>query len=200
MAGGVKPSYRQEQAAATRQRIAAAARRLFAANGYRPTTMDAIAAEAGVAPRTVYTTFGAKREILSEICEQWLFESGAVGIVNQALLEPDPTKRLRLAAHFVRTLYSSGFDVVQLFEAAMDEDAETRALLRAKLAGRNQAQNTLIASLEGQLSMPVAAAQAVYRALAAPGIYQELVIESGWTADQFEDWIADALCRQLLPP
>ena len=144
MAGGVKPSYRQEQAAATRQRIAAAARRLFAANGYRPTTMDAIAAEAGVAPRTVYTTFGAKREILSEICEQWLFESGAVGIVNQA-------------------------------------------------------QNTVIASLEGQLSMPVAAAQAVYRALAAPGIYQELVVESGWTADQFEDWIADALCRQLLP-
>jgi AcrR family transcriptional regulator len=199
MAGGVKASYRQEQAAATRQRIAAAARRLFAAHGYRPTTMDAIAAEAGVAPRTVYTTFGAKREILSEICERWLFESGAVGIVNEALLEPDPAKRLRLAAHFLRALYSSGFDVVQLFEAAMDDDAETRALLRAKLAGRNQAQNTVIASLEGQLAMPVPAAQAVYRALAAPGIYQELVIESGWTVDQYEDWIADALRRQLLP-
>src|SRR5699024_12561602 len=56
-------SYRQEQAAATRERIAAAARRLFAAQGYRMTTMTAIADEAGVAHRTVYTAFGAKREI-----------------------------------------------------------------------------------------------------------------------------------------
>jgi AcrR family transcriptional regulator len=198
MAGGVKSTYRQEQAAATRERIAEAARRLFAANGYRPTSMEAIAAEAGVAPRTVYSAFGAKREILSAICERWLAESGAIGVVDRALAEPDAAKRLRLGATFLRALYANGFDVVQLFEAAMDEDAETRALLRAKLAGRNQAMDRIIASLEGSLSMPVPAAQAIYRALAAPGIYQELVVESGWTADQFEEWIADTLVRQLL--
>src|SRR5512144_822714 len=113
MAGGVKSTYRQEQAAATRVRIAQAARRLFAANGYRPTTMDAIAAEAGVAPRTVYTTFGAKREILSAICEQWLADSGAPMIIGQALAEPDPARRLRLGAGFLRALYGNGFDVVQ---------------------------------------------------------------------------------------
>jgi AcrR family transcriptional regulator len=198
MAGGVKSTYRQEQAAATRERIAEAARRLFAANGYRPTSMEAIAAAAGVAPRTVYSAFGAKREILSAICERWLAESGAIGVVDRALAEPDAAKRLGLAATFLRALYGNGFDVVQLFEAAMDEDAETRALLRAKLAGRNQAMDRMIASLEGSLSMPVPAAQAIYRALAAPGIYQELVVESGWTADQFEEWIADTLARQLL--
>jgi AcrR family transcriptional regulator len=198
MAGGVKSTYRQEQAAATRERIAEAARRLFAANGYRPTSMEAIAAAAGVAPRTVYSAFGAKREILSAICERWLAESGAIGVVDRALAEPDAAKRLGLAATFLRALYGNGFDVVQLFEAAMDEDAETRALLRAKLAGRNQAMDRMIASLEGSLSMPVPAAQAIYRALAAPGIYQELVVESGWTADQFEGWIADTLARQLL--
>ncbi len=198
MAGGVKSTYRQEQAAATRERIAEAARRLFAANGYRPTSMEAIAAAAGVAPRTVYSAFGAKREILSAICERWLAESGAIGVVDRALAEPDAAKRLGLAATFLRALYGNGFDVVQLFEAAMDEDAETRALLRAKLAGRNHAMDRMIASLEGSLSMPVPAAQAIYRALAAPGIYQELVVESGWTADQFEEWIADTLARQLL--
>jgi AcrR family transcriptional regulator len=198
MAGGVKSTYRQEQAAATRERIAEAARRLFAANGYRPTSMEAIAAEAGVAPRTVSSVFGAKREILSTICERWLAEWGAIGVVDRALAEPDAAKRLGLAATFLRALYGNGFDVVQLFEAAMDEDAETRALLRAKLAGRNQAMDRMIASLEGSLSMPVPAAQAIYRALAAPGIYQELVVESGWTADQFEEWIADTLARQLL--
>ena len=65
-------SYRQEQAAATRDRIAEAARRLFADQGYGSTSIETIAAEAGVAVRTVYAAFGAKREILSHICERWL--------------------------------------------------------------------------------------------------------------------------------
>ncbi len=63
---------RQEQAAATRERIAEAARRLFGSAGYGSTSMEAIAAEAGVAVRTVYAAFGTKREILSLICERWL--------------------------------------------------------------------------------------------------------------------------------
>jgi hypothetical protein len=37
--------------------------------------------------------------------------------------------------------------------------------------------------------------QAVYRALAAPGVYRELVEESGWTPDEFERWVGDALER-----
>jgi hypothetical protein len=55
------------------------------------------------------------------------------------LAEPDPARRLRGAASWLRTLYAAGFDVVMIFEAATDESAETRALLQSKLAGRNQA-------------------------------------------------------------
>jgi hypothetical protein len=33
------------------------------------------------------------------------------------------------------------------------------------------------------------------RPLAAPGVYQELVEESGWTPDAFEGWVGDALER-----
>jgi hypothetical protein len=29
-------------------------------------------------------------------------------------------------------------------------------------------------------------------------VWQLLVGERGWTADRFEDWLADALCSQLL--
>lgn len=54
------------------------------------------------------------------------------------------------------------------------------------------------ASLETHPRVPVRDAQAVYRALAAPGVYRELVEESGWTADEFERWVSDALERQLL--
>ena len=188
-----RSTYRQAQAAATRERIAEAARRLFAVAGYGSTSIEAIAAEAGVAVRTVYSAFGTKREILSLICEQWLERARARERAGAVLAEPDPARRLRAAASWLVDLYSAGFDVVMIFEAATDESAETRELLRSKLAGRNQAMDAMIASLDGHLRAPVHEVQAVYRALAAPGVYRELVEESGWAPDEFERWVGDTL-------
>ncbi|MEV0792068.1 TetR/AcrR family transcriptional regulator [Kribbella sp. NPDC050459] len=191
-------TYRQVQAAETRIRIARAARRLFAAQGYGATSIDAIAKEAGVATRTVYSAFGTKREILSLICDRWLQEAGAIERAEQVFAIADPVDRLRGAAGWLTNLYSAGFDVVLIFEAATDESPETKALLRSKLAGRNQVMDAMIASLTDVLRVPLKQAQAVYRALAAPGVYQELVDESGWTPAEFETFVADSLQRQLL--
>lgn len=160
--------------------------------------MEAIAAAAGVAVRTVYSAFGTKREILSLICQRWLERADARGRAEKVLAEPDPAVRLRGAAAWLRQLYQAGFDVVEMFEAATDESPETRELLRAKLAGRNEVMDAMIASLEGHLRVPLARAQSMYRALAAPGVYRELVGQSHWSGDQFEEWIAAALQRELL--
>ena len=190
-------SYRQEQAAATRDRIAEAARRLFADQGYGSTSIEAIAAEAGVAVRTVYAAFGAKREILSHICERWLEKAKARERAGDVFAEPDPARRLTGAASWLTELYAADFEVVMIFEAATDESPETRELLRAKLAGRNEVMDAMIASLDGHLAVPLPEAQAVYRALAASGVYRELVHESGWTPQHFQRWLADALHRHL---
>jgi AcrR family transcriptional regulator len=192
-----RSTYRQEQAAATKDRIAEAARRLFASAGYGSTSMEAIAAESGVAVRTVYSAFGAKREILSRICELWLERAQARERAEEVLAEPDPKRRLEAAAAWLTHLYAAGFDVVMIFEAATDESPQTRALLRSKLAGRNQVMDAMIASLDGHLRVPVIEAQAIYRALAAPGVYRELVDESGWTPAQFQAWLAEALRHRL---
>lgn len=192
------PTWRQQQAAATRDRIAASARRLFADHGYGATSIDAIAAAAGVAVRTVYAAFGTKREILSHICEEWLERARARETAAEVLAEPDRRRRLELAAGWLAQLYGAGFDVVLIFEAATDESEETRELLRAKLAGRDHVMNAMIASLEPGLTVPVAEAQSVFRALAAPGVYRELVVESGWSPDRFSAWVADTLGRHIL--
>ncbi len=195
---GMAMTYRQEQAEATRIRIADAARSLFGERGYGATSMESIAEQAGVAVRTVYSAFGAKREILSLICERWLADAGAGEGAAAVLAEPDPKRRLQGAAVWLTTLYTAGFDVVVIFEAATDESPETRALLRAKLAGRNDVMNQMIASLEPLLRVSVAEAQAVFRALAAPGVYQELVADSGWSGEQFTTWVAESLGRHVL--
>lgn len=199
MAAGVKgkSTYRQEQAAETRTRIAVAARQLFARDGYGATSIEAIAREAGVAVRTVYTAYGTKREILSAICERWLEQARARERAAEVLAEPDPQARLQGAANWLTALYAADFEVVLILDAATDESAETQELLRAKLAGRNQVMDAMMASLQREMRVPVAEAQAVFRALASSGVYRELVHDSGWSTDRFRDWVGGVLASHV---
>ena len=68
MSESVKRRYdsprRREQAAETRRQILAASQRLFERDGYAATSVAAIAAEAGVALKTVYVAFGTKSGVL----------------------------------------------------------------------------------------------------------------------------------------
>ncbi|MCR2810984.1 MULTISPECIES: TetR/AcrR family transcriptional regulator [unclassified Microbacterium] len=193
-----RSTYRQEQAEATKLRIADAAQTLFASQGYGATSMEAIARAAGVANRTVYAAVGAKRHILTLICERWLERARAVPRAAAVLDEPDPVARLRGAAGWITALYSTDFDVALILDSAVDEDPETRELLRTKLRGRNRVMDRFIDSVEPALSLPPADARAIYRALAATGVYGGLVGDAGWSPDRFERWLADTLVGQLL--
>ena len=58
---------RRQQAAATRTQILESARRLFEEQGYAATTMAAIAADAGIALKTVYVAFETKSGLLRAV-------------------------------------------------------------------------------------------------------------------------------------
>jgi len=55
---------RAQQAAQTRADVVAAAIRLFTTSGWAATTVNAVAAEAGVSAETVYSGFGSKKGLL----------------------------------------------------------------------------------------------------------------------------------------
>lgn len=55
---------REQKRREIRQRIAEAGQRLFLANGYEGTTLDAIAAEAGISRRTFFSYFKSKDDII----------------------------------------------------------------------------------------------------------------------------------------
>src|SRR5690349_5681045 len=95
-------SYRQRQALVTQQLIVDAAQSLFLEQGYGATTIDAISARAGVAASTFYNIYKNKRGILKAIREEWHQESGQRELYNQALQEPDPQRRIELAAKATR--------------------------------------------------------------------------------------------------
>src|SRR5690349_12346119 len=105
MAGDVKPRRRydsprrREQAAATRRQILEAARPLFERQGYAATTMAAIAAEAGVAGKTVYLAFDSKSGVLRALWNlQLRGDEDHVPVAErswyrEAVEEPDPERR-----------------------------------------------------------------------------------------------------------
>src|SRR3954468_14668937 len=95
---------RAEQAAATRRDILAAAQRLFERQGYAATTMAAIATEAGVALKTVYSAFETKGGLLRALWHLLLRgdeEEVPIGErpwFREVLDEPDASQQLRLNA------------------------------------------------------------------------------------------------------
>jgi TetR/AcrR family transcriptional repressor of mexJK operon len=60
----------REGSAQKRSAILGSARELFLANGFERTSVDAIAASAGVSKRTVYDYYGDKRTLLLAVVEQ----------------------------------------------------------------------------------------------------------------------------------
>jgi AcrR family transcriptional regulator len=95
-------TYRQEQAAATRERIASAARKLFVEHGYGATTLAAIAAEAGVAEPTVYAVFGSKKGLLPALRQQMHAEVELPRLTAEATAAPDAGRKLEGWARLLR--------------------------------------------------------------------------------------------------
>jgi AcrR family transcriptional regulator len=78
---------RERKRRETSQRIAESGLKLFLANGYDATTLEAIAAEAGITKRTFFYYYKSKEEVL----QVWLGQ-GFVAALHPALLKEPPTQ------------------------------------------------------------------------------------------------------------
>jgi len=110
-----------------RRAILDAARRVFFSNGFVQTSVDTIAAEAGVSKQTIYNHFGDKRALFAAVAEAVQAEArGASRFVESGDLEHD----LRLLA---RVLVDAALikDVVALRRIVIAERAHDPALVEA---------------------------------------------------------------------
>ena len=185
---------------ATRRQVAGVARQLFAERGYLGTTIAAIAAEADIPAPTIYSAFGTKAKILEEITRLWIAESGTQQQHEESLAQPDPVRRLQMAAHWQTRQMELGYDVVTIYQEAARADPEMALVLKSVLDGREHAIGKLIDSLSGDLAagLTKAAALDLFLACTLSEVYRTLVLERNWTPPDYERWLADLLVAQLL--
>jgi AcrR family transcriptional regulator len=199
---------RREQAEATRLAILEAAERLFLRDGYAPTTIAAIAAEARVALKTVYVAFETKGGILRALWNLRLRSEGENLPIDRhqayrnVLDEPDPERQLRLNAHNSRLGKLRVGDLAEVIHTAAPLDAEIAALWERINSDYRENQQAIVESIKRKRALArgldVKRATDTLWTLNHPTTWHLLVRCSGWTPDQYERWTADTACSQLL--
>jgi TetR/AcrR family transcriptional regulator, regulator of cefoperazone and chloramphenicol sensitivity len=191
---------REAQAQQTRSLILDSARRLFTGRGYTATTIEAIAADAGVSPPTVYTAFTNKRGLLAALHDRMVADAEPPPL-QPAPADSDPAGQLRATVAFTTRYYSRGADVIELARTLSGIEPDLAARWREGEARRRRRYSELTTAWEraGVLApgLTAAAARDIAWALGGPDSYRLFVVECRWSLARYEEWLVDTL-EQLL--
>jgi AcrR family transcriptional regulator len=194
------------QAAETRELIVAVAGRLFAEQGYVPTTIEAIASESGVALQTVYNSVGNKAALLSAVLDAAASgphsPSNVLELMRKRTAEAADFDALIavLADWFVEVHRRTGPVVGVIAQAAaVDPAAEKLQTARALQRLERYREAAAAVRARGGLTsgMSDADAAAAIWSLGHPQAYRTLVGEVGWSVKAYRDWLVRSLGAAL---
>jgi AcrR family transcriptional regulator len=202
-------SARAESSRARQLRVAEVTAQLLVDHGYGATTMAGIAAAAGVSVPWLYKVFGPKPVLVKRVYDVLL-----VGDPDQVPLaqrpafrdlraEADPHRAVERYAAISRDLISRvGPLAAALVSAARSADPELAKLAatisRERLLGATAFTDHLAGLIGLAPGLSREHARDVVWTLISPEVYQLLVLERGWSADMYEQWLGDSLSAALL--
>ncbi|MEV2276853.1 helix-turn-helix domain-containing protein [Nocardiopsis sp. NPDC049922] len=191
----------------TRARVAEAAARLFTTGGYAATSIQSVAAEAGVAAQTVYNAFGTKAAVLKEALDQAVAgDAEPVATldrpwVREALTAPGAREQIRLQVAGTASIMERVAPLSEVVRGAADSDDDLRTLWRTNVDQRGAVQRAFAERLaeRGALRPGLTVDEAADTALAllSPEVFTLHTVWCGWSVDRWRAWAADALLRQL---
>lgn len=204
-----RPVARRRRGEDTRRKVEEAAARLFSERGYEPTTMQAIADDAGVHVQTIYLAYRTKAAVLAAAAtrlvagdEDPASHPSERRWARQIIESADPERKLRLYVRHVRDVAPRVIRLVDMLRAAAPADPDVAAFLTHMLEGRREGPYALLEPLAaaGHLrpGLTRAAAADITYALASPETFRALVEDRGWSWARAETWITAQLCESLL--
>jgi AcrR family transcriptional regulator len=207
----VKRSYdasgRREQAAARRRAVVVAAQELFARDGFRATTIAAVARTAGVSAESVYKGFGTKAALAKAVFDRVIAgDDDPVPMAERPeakaiQAEPDVRRKLALYAAGVaeRQMRSAGVQILIRDGRHVDDTLEEvwQKLLAERLTGMTMLATHLRSTGQLRAGLDVEEVRDLLWTYISVELYELLVLTRGWTLDRYTAWLTRALVSDL---
>ncbi len=193
---------RMEQAAVTKSRIVDAAMHLVREKGYADMTLEAIAAEAGVAPQTVYAVCGSKKGVLAAILENTVEAKQYDRLRDSIPMLKAGKDRIREIGHFYSVLMEHAlpvFDIMRGMSMLSPEFAEQEydqgmmLLEKCRKSVHKMAEDGML-----RKGLSEERAAQLYWSITTPGMHRRLTKLLGWSADEYARWISYLIGVSLL--
>jgi AcrR family transcriptional regulator len=208
----VKRSYdasgRREQARARRREVVVAAKALFERDGFRSTTIAAVAERAGVSAESIYKGFGTKAALAKAVFDLVIAgddEPVPVWRRSEAdaiRAEPDVRRKIKLYSRGLAARQQRSAKVQSLIRDGGHTDQTLAALwqrlLAERLTGMTMLGRHLIESGQLREGIEHDEVRDVLWAYTAVELYELLVVERGWPLDRYADWIGQAITAALV--
>ena len=129
MDGAVDRPRREEYADQTRAAVIAAARRLFAENGFFQTKVEQIAKLGRVSPATVYAQCGGKHGLLRSLMDSWTQAPLVSDSLQESLAAPDAALVMQTLSTAYLQITKQWGDVIRVVIDVAPHDDESAAVL-----------------------------------------------------------------------
>jgi AcrR family transcriptional regulator len=209
----VKRSYdasrRREQARARRLAVVLAARELFERDGFRPTTIAAVAAHAGVSAESIYKGFGTKAALAKAVFDVVVAgDDEPVPVAERPEIqamrdEPDARRKIAMYAGGLAQRQARSAKVLILIRDGRHVD-DSLAPVWAKLYDEGMAGMTMLGRHlldTGQLRDGIGLDEVrdlLWNYLAIDH-YERLVLTQGWPLERYAQWLAHAMTSAICP-
>ncbi len=193
---------RQQKAQLNRKSILGAAKKLFESKGFEKVKIEEIAAEAGVSAPSIYAIFQSKKGLLLALMDESYDLNKFEELVKKSKGEKLPKKKLMLSAKIARELYDAEKSELSLLKGASIVDPEFKTLEIERENRRYERQKetvqTLAAAGAFKKGIEVKEARDILWTMTGRDLYRLLVVERGWSSDQYENWVGETLIKSLL--
>jgi AcrR family transcriptional regulator len=207
----VKRSYdasrRREQARARRLAVVQAARDLFEQDGFRPTTIAAVAAHAGVSAESVYKGFGTKAALAKAVFDLVIGgDDEPVPVAERPAMqamreEPDVRRKIAMFAEGMAQRQARSAKVQILIRDGRHVD-DSLAPVWAKLVDEGLTGMTMLGRHllgTGQLRDGIGLDEVrdvLWNYLAIDS-YERLVLTQGWPLERYSRWLTNAITSAI---
>jgi AcrR family transcriptional regulator len=202
-------SGRRARADARRRDVVQAARELFERDGFRLTTIAAVAAQAGVSPESIYKGFGSKAALAKAVFDVALAgDDDPVPVAERPALlaireEPDVRRKIAIFVDGLvqRLARSAGVQILIRDGRHVDDSLAPvwQKVNQEGITGMTRLGRQLLDSGGLRADIDVDEVRDVLWNYLAIDHYERLVLSRGWSHDRYAAWLTKAVISALCP-